>query len=67
MLNSSSLSSGKPSSSSGNMSTNFDTTGRIYNLSMSPFLFSVEMAYNLHPLCILFFNCKEEINLKDTH
>jgi hypothetical protein len=40
--------------------------GKFSNPFVSPFLLSAKMVYNLHHLHILFYNCKEEINLKDT-
>jgi hypothetical protein len=66
MIKSSSLSGGKTSSSSKNTFAKSNTTKRFYNLSASHFSFSDNMAYNLHPLHILFYNCREERNLKDT-
>ena len=41
-------------------------TGFGYNNIVSYFLFIVVIAYNQNHLCMLFFSCNEEMNLKDT-
>ena len=67
IVNSNYLFEGKPGSSLGKTLENYDTTGNSSNISVSPFLLRDKMAYNLHPLCIFFFNCREVINLSETH
>jgi hypothetical protein len=66
IVKSNSRSGSKPGNYSGNMFANSCTTGRFSNPFTSTFSFSAKIAYKLHPLRILFYSYREEINLKDT-